>query len=222
MTLSADVRMAQRRVEVTIDLGAGAAIEVVRQLIDDLDTVCQFGGELQYQAAVAAAELAIRLSPADWVREVDFERYRIGSIRLGLDRPVAAIPAVPAAILAPAVSRYLEANNSTQDTISTVESIRYSNPIEIVLGVGIVALLALRTVRDWPARRRVNAATAADVQNQVLARKLLRDEIVRRVLEGDISLSAAQVDAALTLDVAGAMSALGDSRFSMKELDSGK
>jgi hypothetical protein len=58
-----------RRVEVTVDLGAGAPIEVVRQVIDDLNTVCQFGGKLRYQAAIATAEWAVLRSPSDWIRE---------------------------------------------------------------------------------------------------------------------------------------------------------
>jgi hypothetical protein len=214
--------MAQR-VEVTIELGAGAAIEVVRQLIDDLDTVCQFGGELQYHAAVEAAQWAILRSPTDWIGEGDYAEYSplLGAWVGPIIDPRRPVGAIPAAILAPAVSRYLEVTNSTQETISTVESIRYSNPIEIVLGVGIVALLVLRTTRDWRDRRRLNAATAADVENQVLARKELRDELVRRVVQGSIPLSAAQIDDLLTLDVARAMSALGDSQFSMRELESG-
>jgi hypothetical protein len=134
--------------------------------------------------------------------------------------PVAA--AIPALILAPAVSRYLEENNSTQDTITTVESIRYSNPIELVLGAGFVtAVVVLRIIRDWPARRRVNAAVASDVESSVLLRKELRDEISRRARESNIPISAAQIDDLLTLDVARAMSALGDSEFSMRELESG-
>lgn len=211
--------MAQR-VEVTVDLGAGAPIEVVRQVIDNLDTVCQFGGELQYRAAMAEAEWAILRRPTGWIRGNDYDEY-IFAVDAWAGPRRGPLAALPAAILAPAVSRYLDENNATQDTITTVESIRYTNPIEIVLGVGIVALIALRTVRDWQARRRLNAAVVADFENQVLARKELRDELVRRVVQGNIPISAVQVDDLLTLDVSRAMSALGDSQLSMREIESG-
>jgi hypothetical protein len=214
-----------RRVEVTVDLGPGVPIEVVRQVIDNLDTVCQFGGELQYRAMIATAEWAILREPTRWIDASDYEDYvfRVnawgGPIDIvGRRGPVVAIPAV---ILAPAVSRYLQENNATLDSITTVESIRYSNPIEVVLGIGIVALLVLTTVRDWPARRRLNAAVATDIENQVLARKELREELTRQIVQGNVPISAAQVDDLLTLDVSRAMSALGDSRLSMRELESG-
>jgi hypothetical protein len=91
----------------------------------------------------------------------------------------------------------------------------------LLLGAGFVTVVVLRIIRDWPGRQRLNAAVAADTENQVLARKELRDLLVRGVVEGDIPLSAAQVDDLLTLDVARAMSALGDSQFTMRELESG-
>lgn len=212
-----------RRVQITIDLGAGAPIEVLRQIIDDLDTVCQFGGQLQYQAAITTAEWAILRRPQGWIRGSDYDDYLFGGQAWG--GPIVGgrgpFVAIPAAILAPAVSRYLEESNATQDTVTTVESISYSNPIELVIGAGVVTIVVLRIVRDWRDRRRLNAAVAADVENQVLARKELRDELVRQVLQGNVPLSAAQVDDLLTPDIARAMSALGDSRFSMRELELG-
>lgn len=215
--------MAQR-VQVTVDIGPGAPVEVVRQIVDDVDTVCQFAGQLQYQAAVTAAEWAILRRPAGWIRGSDYDEYLFladawGGPVVGRRGPLAALPA---AILAPAIARYLEESNASRDSITTVESLRYSNPIEFVLGVGVVAaVVVLRTIRDWPSRRRLNAAVAADIENQVLARKELRDELVRRALESDIPLSATQIDDLLSLDVARAMSALGDSEFTLRELDSG-
>jgi hypothetical protein len=154
-------------VEVTVDLGAGAPIEVVRQVIDDLDTVCQFDGKLQYQAATATPEWAVLRSPSDWIREQPkYDLFGVEVSRGPIIDPRGRVSTIPAAILAPAVSRYLEENNSTQDTITTVESIRYSNPIEFVLGAGFVtAVVVLGIIRDWAARRRVNAAVAADVEN---------------------------------------------------------
>jgi hypothetical protein len=213
--------MAQR-VAVTVDMGAGAPIGVVRQLIDDLDTVCQFGGELQYRAAVAQAELAVLRRPSAWISGPDFDEFMFsvdvwGGKTVG---PRGAVFRVPAAILAPAVSRYLAEYNPTPEARTTVDSIRYSNPIEIILGVGAVTLVALGLARDWGARRRVNAATAADFENTVEARRVIREELVRRFVEGDVPLSVPQFDDLLTLDVSRAMQALGDAQPNLRELGS--
>ena len=129
---------------------------------------------------------------------------------------------MPGPILALAVSRYLEENNATQDTITTVESVRYSNPMDLVLYAGMVTtVVVFRAIRDWAARLRLDAALATEVENTVLARKKLRDEINRRIIQDGIPISPTQVDDLLTLDVARAMSALGDAQFTMRELESG-
>lgn len=209
-----------QRVEVTVNVGAGAPIEVLRQVIDSLDTVCQFGGELQYRAAVANAELEVLRRPDEWLSRLDFRDYFLRP-DYPINRPsqlrgIAA--SLPRAVLAPAVSQYLAVNDPTPDTITSVERIRYSNPIEIVLGVGLLTLAGLQLARDWRDRRRVNAAVAADMENTVAARKEIRDELVRRFVEDRVPLAPAQVDDLLTLDVARAMQALGNSQLSLKEL----
>ncbi|MDT5016352.1 MAG: hypothetical protein QOD39_2512 [Mycobacterium sp.] len=216
--------MAQR-VAVSIDVGAGAPIEVIRQLVDDLDTVCQFGGALQYRASVADAQRIVLRNPDRWLDGRDWRRYLRDApdyyekrySEIAPDSRVLAYELVETA-----VSRYLAENNPTSDTITTVESIRYSNPFDIVLGAAmIVATVVLPTIRDWQARRRVNDAIATDVENTVLARKLLRDELVRRMIEGDLPLSAGQIDDLLTLDVTRAMQALGNAHPNLRELESG-
>ena len=209
-----------QRVEVTVNVGAGAPIEVLRQVIDSLDTVCQFGGELQYRAAVANAELEVLRRPDEWLSRLDFRDYFLRP-DYPINRPsqlrgIAA--SLPRAVLAPAVSHYLAVNDPTPDTITSVERIRYSNPIEIVLGEGLLTLAGLQLARDWRDRRRVNAAVAADMENTVAARKEIRDELVRRFVEDRVPLAPAQVDDLLTLDVARAMQALGNSQLSLKEL----
>lgn len=219
-------RMAQR-VQITIDLGAGAPIEVIRQVIDNLDTVCQFAGDLQYQVAQAQAQTAVLENPERWMLGPQYEDLpRIpyaGSTRG--EPTLNPVAAMLSPLFARGISRYLDENDSTEDTITTVESIRYSNPIEIVLGAGAVAYLVLEVLkmaRDWSGRRRINAAIAADFESQVHARKQLRDALVRRTVHDNIPLSAAQIDDLLTLDVAGAMAGLRDSEFSMRDLGPGK
>lgn len=215
--------MAQR-VEVTVNLGAGAPIEVLRQVIDDLDTVCQFGGELQYLTAVAYAELAVLRRPGRWIppRYLDDFFASAETIPSG-----AAVPLewygdpVPRVIVGSAVSRYLAENDPSRDTTTTVESIRFSNPLEIVLGVGLLTLAGLQVARDWRDRRRVNAAVAADIENTVAARREIRDELVRRFVEERVPLAPNHIDELLTLDVARAMQALGNAQPNLRELPAG-
>jgi hypothetical protein len=205
-----DARMAQR-VAITVNLGAGAPIEVVRQLIDDLDTACQFGGELEYLSVQGQAEFAVlRELNADPASDEGSHPQRIWS----------GVPSEGLKpILARAIAQYMANTNAGQDTITTVESIRYSNPIEFILGAALVTtVVVLRTIRDWPDRRRLNKAVADEAANIVLARKQLRDEIVRRAVEENIFISVGQIDELLTLDVTKALTALGDSNISMHEL----
>ena len=212
-----------QRAAISINLGAGAPIEVIRQTVDDFDSVCQFSGALQYQAAIVEAEAAIIRRPTAWISGPAYDDYVLNVEQFF--PPFArggVVAALPAAIMAPAVSRYLEPNNVSDETITTVESIRYSSPLEIVFGIGVVGLLVLQTIRDWSGRRRVNAAVAADVENTVNARKVLRDELVRRFLEGSILVSPQQLNDFLTLDVARSMEALGDSQFTLRELEAGE
>ncbi|MCA2261988.1 hypothetical protein [Mycobacterium marseillense] len=228
--------MAQR-VQITVEVGAGAPIEVIRQIIDNLDTVCQFGGELQYRVALAVAQQAVLRDPGRWIpgpRPSAWHDLKAGGGVPTGDRPsfIESGTTPLDALLsfspdfAPAISRYLEESDSTQDTVTTVESIKYSNPLEIVLGAGIAGGIALipvvlQMIRDWPARRRLNNAAVADIENVVAARKQLRDGLVRQMLNGNIPVSAPQINDLLTLDVARAMLSLRDTRFSMSELESG-
>lgn len=230
--------MAQR-VQITVDVGAGAPIEVIRQIIDNLDTVCQFGGELQYRVALVEAQRAVLSDPGRWIPGLRPSSPWWSELKAGGGVPTGDGPfrepgtTTPLDALlsfspdfAPAISRYLEESNSTQDTVTTVESIKYSNPLDIVLGAGIAGGIALipvvlQMIRDWPARRRLNNAAVADTENVVAARKQLRDGLVRQMLNGNIPVSGPQINDLLTLDVARAMLSLRDTRFSMNELESG-
>lgn len=237
--------MAQR-VQITVDLGANVPIEVIRQVTDDLDTVCQFGGELQYWVALAEAQQAVLSEPGLWMPEFrPWPGLQAGGGIPNPDSPFGKSGVTPlAAILSsfspfvtPAVSRYMDANDSTQDTITRVESIRYENPIDIVITVGSVTLVALGMLardvvgmaRDWSGRRRIDSARAAEHETRAaeyksthLARKQLRDYLVRRTIDENLPLPASLIDDLLTLDVAGSMQALEDSQFTMRELDSGE
>ncbi|WP_204806486.1 hypothetical protein [Mycobacterium riyadhense] len=107
-------------------------IEVVRQVIDDLDTVCQFGGELQYQAALADAERAVLRDPDRWITPRDLDKYfRYGPPPAWADFPsksrrIGVGLWLPTELLDTAVWRYLEEFNPMRDTVTTVERIDYT------------------------------------------------------------------------------------------------
>ncbi len=42
------------------------------------------------------------------------------------------------------------------------------------------AIAALRAIRDWPARHRLNHAIVADIENKLLARRVLREALVHQ------------------------------------------
>jgi hypothetical protein len=138
--------MAQRGA-ISINLGAGAPIEVIRQTIDDFDSVCQFSGALQYQAAIAEAETAIIRRPTAWISGQAYDDYVLNVERYFPPFIRGGFASLPASIMAPALSRYLDQNNVSSETTTTVESISYSNPLEIVFGIGVVGLLVLQTIR---------------------------------------------------------------------------
>jgi hypothetical protein len=143
--------MAQR-IAVTIDLGADVPIEVIREVVDNLDTVCQFGGELQYRTAIVDAAAAVLNDPQRWIRNRDFEKqaYRLGRFQFPIVAYARGMPPsalVQSGLVEVAIARYLEETETTADSITTVHSIRYSNPIEIVVGIGLVAYLVLQVVR---------------------------------------------------------------------------
>jgi len=68
----------------------------------------------------------------------------------------------------------------------------------------------------------LNAAVAADFENTVNARKAIRDELVRRFVDDSIPIPPQMLNELLTGDVARSMEALGDSQFTLRELEAGE
>ncbi len=53
----------------------------------------------------------------------------------------------------------------------------------VVAGAAVLAAIAaLRAIRDWPARRRLNHAIVADIENKLLARRVLREALVHQLI----------------------------------------
>lgn len=195
--------------------------------------MCTFGQQLQNHALRNEAERVVRSDPEKWlqpeIERIEQERRLRAERNRERDDDLVSVAAleVPAEVLraqlqedalARAVRRYMAEADADQTT-TTVESIRYSNPIEFVLCTALVtAVVVLRTLRDWPARRRLNHAVAMDAENIAIARLRLRDEFVRRAVDGEIELSVKEIEHLLKLDVTRALRALGDSPLEMREL----
>lgn len=97
----------------------------------------------------------------------------------------------------------------------------YRNPFEMVIpATGLVVLAAVKVVRDWPARRRFDAAVSRDYENQVLAREEARQIILDRMRREALPLTEDQITSLLDGRTIDAMRALGDSNLSFKELTS--
>lgn len=93
----------------------------------------------------------------------------------------------------------------------TVQSLRYENPLELViLAGGAVAVYVIRLIRDWPARRRINNAAATEYENAVIFRQKFRDRILDSIDKGELPITPELVESLLTDDVANALSAVSD------------
>ncbi|SDH07494.1 hypothetical protein SAMN04515691_3432 [Leifsonia sp. 98AMF] len=93
----------------------------------------------------------------------------------------------------------------------TVQSLRYENPLELViLAGGVVVVYIIRLIRDWPARRRINNAAATEYENAVAFRQKFRDRLLDSIDKGELPLTPELIDSLLTDDVANALSAVAD------------
>lgn len=203
------------RVAVSVDLGAGAPIEVVAAVIGHLNAVCQLGGQLQDRVTQADALRAVLRRSGPWLEDaVDFDRYwRLGYL-LALPDPERFV--VPS--LENAVATYIRENDLDSGDVH-VERLTYENPVEIVLAVGAVVLAVLTLVRDWPDRVRINRARADDYENQVATRKLIRRMLVDGLASGQYPLRPEHIDDLLTKDATDAFRALGNSGIHLQNLE---
>jgi hypothetical protein len=206
------------RVAVSLDLGPRSPVEVVTAALSDINSVCQFGGQLQDRATRNEALRHVLRRPGQWLEDaLDFPepytRRSYSAFLLGAER--FASPSLEAAI-----ADYIRTNDLDTGEVY-VERLTYENPVEVVLAVGAVVLAVLRLVRDWPERRRINRARADDYQNQVATRQQVRRIVERRIASGQYPLTPDQIDDLLTKDVSDAFRALGNSHLNLRELGEG-
>jgi hypothetical protein len=84
---------------------------------------------------------------------------------------------------------------------AVLRRVQYENPVEVVLeataAVFVAAGWLLTIVRDWRAQQRIGEAVADDIVNSVRAREIFRQELLRKVAEGQIQASPEEIMAAL-------------------------
>ncbi|MDV8075222.1 hypothetical protein R4P47_01530 [Rhodococcus sp. IEGM 1370] len=188
--------------------------------MQDIDTITQFGGQLQREADRDRAARAIRRNPRQWVRSLpdevfpDYEWYFWEGRGL---RPAA----VPSSILELAITDFLRAEDSVGETVATVESLDYRNPLELVASVGIVTYAVFVSVRDWHERRRLNRLFVDDYESAVLTRIEVRQHLVDGLETGQYRLSEEQIDRLLTPDVSTAFKNIGNALPTLELLADG-
>jgi hypothetical protein len=84
---------------------------------------------------------------------------------------------------------------------AVLRKVQYENPVEVVLeataAVFVAAGWLLTIVRDWRAQQRIGDAAADDAENVVRAREMFRQELLRKVADGQIQASPEEIMAAL-------------------------
>lgn len=200
-----------QRISFQLDLGPRVPVQTVAAVIADFSTVCTFANELQ---RVADVNQALYLEARRWFdSDPDSRTFPWGS------------PYSPGwwgyseAVIGGYPSRQIRERGSEDDAQIYVERLSYENPLEwIVIASGLVAIAGFELIRDWRARRRLNDAIASDYENEVLARKRVREIVVQKVDTGELKLSERQIDQLLTSDVGNAFRALGNSNINVKGL----
>lgn len=202
------------------DLGHTARIENVAGFVGDVNTVCQFGIELQRRADRSLAVYQVLRSWPRYIPERDdlddefASPYIPWRVSLGISE-LAVSPAFEAA-----VATQLQRSEAGSRWEVRVEYLSYRNPVELViLASGAVVIAVLRLVRDWPARRRLNESIADDYESTVQTRNRIREHVLDELASGQMHLRADQVEALLTPEVGGALKALGDSAVRVERLD---
>ncbi|WP_157694619.1 MULTISPECIES: hypothetical protein [unclassified Leifsonia] len=186
--------MADEPITLRLNLGPRSTIEAVQSAVDDLGRLLTFASEMQRSSDRLAWEYARFVSrrSATFFELGAFEALEGLGIR---EAPISQL-----------TLREIEANARI-----TVQSLRYENPLELViLAGGVVVVYIIRLIRDWPARRRINNAAATEYENAVAFRQKFRDRLLDSIDKGELPLTPELIDSLLTDDVANALSAVAD------------
>lgn len=202
-------------ITLTLNLGSNASIAAVAAAVDDVRRVLEFASTLQRRVDRGALIAA-----------------RMRSRRRGLGRPgdlawsdgslfFAALEPVD---LPQPIDEFerIAGREADENAQITVQSLRYENPLELViLAGGSVVYALLRLLRDWPDRQQLNRAAFREYENGVIFRERVRARVLEQIDSGDLPLTPELIDSLLTDDVADALGALGDGPLKVLGLPSG-
>jgi hypothetical protein len=185
--------MADNEIRLTLNLGPRASIQTVSSAINDLALVLDFASALQRRVerdAVLSARLRNRgVEESNW-----FVIEGLSPIR-----PV------------PDEFERFAIRQADENSRITVQSLRYENPLELViLAGGAVIISIVRMLRDWPDRRRLNHAVASEYENRVAFRERVRERVLQKIDDGTLPITQETMEALLTDDVTDALGTLGD------------
>lgn len=226
--------MATTRIQMTLNLGPDAPIEVVSGAIAHLNTICQFAGALEERVVRLQSLGAIIAADSGWFsEEVQDALQRNRHLRLGPDVypgkryreyfEVRMVELAAQQALSPdldaIVGRFIQESNLEDAGDVTVESLTYRNPIELVVGVsGYLLLELLLILRDWKTNRRMGNAAAEDYEDQVRSKKVLRRIFEQQLVAGQQHITTEMIDSLYDDKVATAFREVGGSRFQYREL----
>ncbi|WP_157974700.1 hypothetical protein [Glycomyces dulcitolivorans] len=182
------------RISVTVNLGPGAPIGTISALLDDLNAICQIGGQLEERAVRAEALKAVLRDPGLWGKE----ELALSDI-LHKDSVVPWVYAedLVSPVIEQGIASYIRDQQLAHVGDVYVERIAYANPLEVFLlgGALLLALLkGLEHVRDWTAQRSIGRSQASDYEHQVQVQKQLRDYMLDQVISGKFPLKPEQID----------------------------
>lgn len=203
------------------NMGPDSLVEDIAGLIGDVGVACRFASSLQRIVDRNEAIYAVMRGRPDFLPDPeDLLLWRFGrSATFGWQGGAGVpVPSVERAIRAELLRTEADSRAEIR-----VQALTYSNPLEMVLGVsGLVVIAVLNVIRDWPMRRRLNEAVVADYESAVRARDEIRRHLVERVVSDGIRITPDQMTELLTPDVERALLALGDAPLDLEGLESGQ
>jgi len=192
-------------ITLTLNVGPNASIQAVGSAINDLTRVLEFAATAQRlvdRGALIEARVRAR-------RNRRLGRDDIVWGDTGLPLFYEAVP--PSSDQFADEFERIAGRQVEENAEITVQSLRYENPIELViLAGGTVVYALLRLIRDWPDRDRLNKAAVREYENGVIFRDRVRAQVLKQVDTGELPLTPELLDRLLTDDVANSLGALGD------------
>lgn len=230
---------------ITVDLGPRAPLDQIVELLSDIQQVCIFGTALDIASVRNEAQSAINeqiirnrayIATESWreaLEETPPPNLRYLPFRYFYENLVTSqeqLRQYSQNDLPPNIAEsHFLLNRLQEDTTPRVETLRYSNPVEILISVGTILTAAggigasirwlLPLIRDWGTTREQNRAlarkTRADaskieaeaesIRSQTECRERLMRAALEQISEGRMNISSSQLEATLTDETTGSV-----------------